>query len=71
VPFSANVPADDHYEMMARGECILERFGPDADEMIFPVTVMSATARRHSPNQYLHYHHRTWRRDLFAVAARP
>ena len=29
--FSANITADDHYEMLARGEYILEQFGPDAD----------------------------------------
>jgi len=30
--FSANITADDHYEMLARADCVLEAFGPDADK---------------------------------------
>src|SRR5665647_1945286 len=30
--FSANITADDHYEMLARADFILEAFGPDADK---------------------------------------
>jgi len=60
--FSANITADDHSEMVARGEYILEQFGPDADKVAFLVDGyvggpgMVTTARRWFPNQYLHYH---------------
>lgn len=60
--FSANITADDHYEMIARGEYILETFGPDADKVAFLVDGyvggpgMITTARRHFANQFLHYH---------------
>lgn len=35
--FSANITADDHSEMIARGEYILQAFGPDADKVAFLV----------------------------------
>ncbi len=60
--FSANITADSHAEMLARGEFILETFGPDADKVAFLVDGfvggpgMITTARRWFPNQYLHYH---------------
>ncbi|TXH70881.1 MAG: ribulose-bisphosphate carboxylase [Thiothrix sp.] len=60
--FSANITADDHYEMLARADYILETFGPDADKVAFLVDGyvggpgMVTTARRQYPNQYLHYH---------------
>ncbi len=60
--FSANITADYHDEMIARGEFILETFGPDADKVAFLVDGyvggpgMITTARRYFPNQYLHYH---------------
>jgi ribulose-bisphosphate carboxylase large chain len=60
--FSANITADDHYEMIARGEYVLETFGPDADKVAFLVDGyvggpgMVTTARRYFPGQYLHYH---------------
>ncbi len=60
--FSANITADDHYEMLARGEYILEMFGENADHIAFLVDGYVAgpaavtTARRRFPNQYLHYH---------------
>ena len=60
--FSANITADDHYEMIARGEFILETFGPDADKVAFLVDGfvggpgMITTARRHFSRQFLHYH---------------
>lgn len=60
--FSANITADDHYEMMARGEFILETFAENADHVAFLVDgyvtgpAAITTARRHFPNQYLHYH---------------
>ena len=60
--FSANITADYHDEMIARGEYILETFGPDADKVAFLVDGyvggpgMVTTARRYFPNQYLHYH---------------
>ncbi|MBF0249235.1 MAG: ribulose-bisphosphate carboxylase [Alphaproteobacteria bacterium] len=60
--FSANITADDHSEMIARGELILEAFGPDADKVAFLVDGyvggpgMVTTARRYFSGQYLHYH---------------
>ncbi len=60
--FSANITADDHYEMCARADFILETFGPDADKVAFLVDGyvggpgMITTARRQYPSQYLHYH---------------
>ena len=60
--FSANITADDHYEMCARADFILETFGADADKVAFLVDGfvggpgMITTARRQYPNQYLHYH---------------
>lgn len=60
--FSANITADDHYEMVARGEFILETFAENADHVAFLVDgyvtgpAAITTARRQFPNQYLHYH---------------
>jgi ribulose-bisphosphate carboxylase large chain len=60
--FSANITADDHYEMCARADFILETFGADADKVAFLVDGfvggpgMITTARRQYPAQYLHYH---------------
>jgi len=62
--FSANITADDHYEMemVARGEFILDTFGEFADHVAFLVDGYVAgaaavtTARRYFPQQYLHYH---------------
>lgn len=60
--FSANITADDHYEMVARGEFILETFGENADHVAFLVDgyvtgpAAITTARRQFPRQYLHYH---------------
>lgn len=60
--FSANITADDHHEMLARADFILEAFGPDANKVAFLVDGyvggpgMVTTARRQYPNQYLHYH---------------
>jgi len=60
--FSANITADCHDEMIARGEYVLEAFGPDADKVAFLVDGyvggpgMVTTARRHFADQYLHYH---------------
>ena len=60
--FSANITADDPFEMIARGEFILETFGEFADHVAFLVDGYVAgptaitTARRRFPNQYLHYH---------------
>jgi len=60
--FSANITADDPFEMYARGEFILEAFGNDAPHVAFLVDgyVAGCTAvtavRRHFPNQFLHYH---------------
>lgn len=60
--FSANITADDHYEMLARGEFILETFAENADHVAFLVDgyvtgpAAITTARRCFPKQYLHYH---------------
>jgi ribulose-bisphosphate carboxylase large chain len=60
--FSANITADDHYEMVARGEFILETFGENADHVAFLVDgyvtgpAAITTARRTNPKQYLLYH---------------
>lgn len=60
--FSANITADDHYEMLARGEYILETFAENADHVAFLVDGYVAgpaavtTARRSFPSQFLHYH---------------
>ncbi len=60
--FSWNITADDYHETIARGEYILETFGPDADHCAFLVDGYVAgpqaitTARRTFPNQYLHFH---------------
>ncbi len=60
--FSANITADDHYEMLARGDYILEAFGEFADHVALLVDGyvggpgMVTTARRNYPGQYLHYH---------------
>jgi len=60
--FSANITADDHYEMVARGEYVLETFAENADHVAFLVDgyvtgpAAITTARRRFPNQYLHYH---------------
>ena len=60
--FSANITADDHHEMIARGEYILEAFGENAHHVAFLVDGyvggcgMVTTARRNFADQYLHYH---------------
>ena len=60
--FSANITADDHFEMCARADYILETFADNADHVAFLVDGfvggpgMITTARRQYPNQYLHYH---------------
>lgn len=60
--FSFNITADDHYEMIARGEYILSVFGENANHIAFLVDgyvtgpAAITTARRQFPNQYLHYH---------------
>jgi len=60
--FSANITADDPAEMIARGEYILETFGPNAPHVAFLVDGFVAgataitTARRNFPGQFLHYH---------------
>ncbi|MBK1681010.1 ribulose-bisphosphate carboxylase [Rhodocyclus tenuis] len=60
--FSANITADDPFEMIARGEYILETFAENAHHVAFLVDgyVAGATAvttcRRRFPKQFLHYH---------------
>lgn len=60
--FSANITADDPFEMIRRGEYILETFAEDAAKVAFlvdgyvaGVTAVSL-ARRYFPDQFLHYH---------------
>jgi len=59
--FSANITADDPFEMIARGEYILETFGELAENVAFLVDGyvggpgMVTLARRYFPNQFLHY----------------
>ncbi|OIQ85532.1 ribulose bisphosphate carboxylase [mine drainage metagenome] len=60
--FSANITADDPFEMIARGEFILEAFGENASHVAFLVDGYVAgpsavtTCRRRFPAQFLHYH---------------
>jgi ribulose-bisphosphate carboxylase large chain len=60
--FSANITADDPFEMIARGEYVLEQFAENADHVAFLVDgyVGGPSAvtlcRRYFPNQFLHYH---------------
>jgi len=60
--FSANITADDHYEMLARADYVLEQFAEFSSHVAFLVDGyvggpgMVTTARRQYPNQYLHYH---------------
>ncbi|MCK5895529.1 MAG: ribulose-bisphosphate carboxylase [Cocleimonas sp.] len=60
--FSANITADDHYEMLHRADYVLETFAENSSHVAFLVDGfvggpgMITTARRQYPNQYLHYH---------------
>jgi ribulose-bisphosphate carboxylase large chain len=60
--FSANITADDPFEIIARGEYILEEFGEFASHVAFLIDgyvggpSAITTARRHFANQFLHYH---------------
>ncbi len=60
--FSANITADDPFEMIARGEYILETFGENASHVAFLVDgyvggpSSITTCRRYFPQQFLHYH---------------
>jgi len=60
--FSANITADDPFEMIARGEYILETFAENASHVAFLVDgyvggpAAVTTARRQFPAQFLHYH---------------
>ncbi|MEO5373465.1 MAG: ribulose-bisphosphate carboxylase [Alphaproteobacteria bacterium] len=60
--FSANITADDPFEMIARGEYILETFAENAPHVAFLVDgfIAGPTAvtlcRRYFPGQFLHYH---------------
>ena len=60
--FSANITADDPFEMIARGEYILETFAENASHVAFLVDGYVAgptaitTCRRRFPSQFLHYH---------------
>lgn len=60
--FSANITADDHDEMLARGDYVLETFGENAAHVAFLVDGYVAgpsavtTARKNFPNVYVHYH---------------
>jgi ribulose-bisphosphate carboxylase large chain len=60
--FSANITADDPFEMIRRGELILEAFAENASHVAFLVDgyvggpSAITLARRYFPNQFLHYH---------------
>ncbi len=60
--FSANITADDPFEMIARGEYILDVFAENATHVAFLVDGYVAgptavtTCRRRFPGQFLHYH---------------
>jgi len=60
--FSANITADDPYEIIARGEYVLETFGNDASHVAFLIDgyvggpSAITLARRYFPSQFLHYH---------------
>jgi ribulose-bisphosphate carboxylase large chain len=60
--FSANITADDPFEMFARGEFILETFAENAPHVAFLVDgyvagcTAVAAARRYFPAQFIHYH---------------
>ena len=60
--FSANITADDPFEMIRRGEIILETFASNASHVAFLVDgyvggpTAITLARRYFPNQFLHYH---------------
>lgn len=60
--FSANITADDHFEMVARGEISLKAFGENADRVAFVVNGYLAgpaavtTARRAFPDHFLQFH---------------
>lgn len=60
--FSANITADDPFEIIARGEYILETFGENAHHIAFLIdgyvagTTAVTTCRRRFPSQFLHYH---------------
>lgn len=60
--FSANITADDPFEMVARAEFILDSFGENAEHVAFLVDgyvtgpAAITNARRRFPRQYLHYH---------------
>jgi ribulose-bisphosphate carboxylase large chain len=60
--FSANITADDPFEMIARAEFVLDTFGKNADHVSFLVDgfVAGPTAvtltRRQFPGTFLHYH---------------
>jgi len=60
--FSANITADDPFEMIARGEYVLETFAENADHVAFLVDgyvggpAAVTTCRRRFPAQFLHYH---------------
>lgn len=60
--FSANISADDPFEIIARGELVLESFGEHAENVALLVdgylvgTTGVTTVRRNFPGQFLHYH---------------
>ncbi len=60
--FSANITADDPFEMIRRGELVLETFGENAGHVAFLVDgyvggpSAVTLARRYFSGQFLHYH---------------
>ena len=60
--FSANITADDHGEMLARAEFVLNTFAENSEHVAFLVDGYVAgpsavtTVRKNFPSSYLHYH---------------
>jgi len=60
--FSANITADDHDEMLARAEFVLNTFAENSEHVAFLVDGYVAgpsavtTVRKNFPGSYLHYH---------------
>lgn len=60
--FSANISADDPFEVIKRGELVLEIFGENSRHVAFLIdgyimgTVGVSLVRRYFPDQFLHYH---------------
>lgn len=60
--FSANISADDPFEVIRRGELVLEIFGENSNHVAFLIDgfIMGTTGvtlvRKYFPDQFIHYH---------------